>query len=328
MLIKKLRDLGCADYSVVSADPPVFYLYYGRNLSPLFKLLGDSRSYFLFAFPQSKEREPDIEKMKKYESDHKRTYPRHKFIFLCNSKKEFDLLGSHKLDAVHVNHNCFTDERIFHIEPDIPKVFDAVYDAQIGRIKRHYLASEIESLALITYLYYPGLREPYVFEIMKMLERAHWFNRPYRNYRRLTPEEVCACLNQCRVGLCLSASEGAMYASIQYLLSGLPVVSTRSVGGRDEFFDDEYVKIVDDDPSSVRAGVEELIKRNIPASIIRGRTIEKILAHRERFISLVESIYRDHGIERDFREEWGRIFFDKMLKFDKLNNARKILNTL
>ena len=40
-------------------------------------------------------------------------------------------------------------------------------------------------------------------------------------------------LNRARVGLCLSAREGAMFASMEYLLSGLPIVTTPSMGGRD-----------------------------------------------------------------------------------------------
>ncbi|MFI5322346.1 MAG: hypothetical protein ACHQ6U_02155 [Thermodesulfobacteriota bacterium] len=93
-------------------------------------------------------------------------------------------------------------------------------------------------------------------DVIDRFEKAHWFNKPYqKNYRVLTPEEMADALNRCMVGLCLSAEECGMYASVQYMLCGLPVVSTRSKGGRDEFFYDRYVKIVDDDSKAVRKGV-------------------------------------------------------------------------
>ena len=40
-----------------------------------------------------------------------------------------------------------------------------------------------------------------------------------------------------------------MLASIEYLLAGLPVVSTPSLGGRDHYFDDEYCLIAPPDHS-------------------------------------------------------------------------------
>lgn len=325
-LLKKLRDSGCAEYSVISTDPPVFYLYHGRNFEPVYRLLRGSAAYFLFAFAACKEDQTEIDRLKKYTSLHEKKFPGHKFIYLCNSSKELELLHENDLDASLINHNCFVDERIFTVRPDAEKLYDAVYDAQIARVKRHYLASGIESLALITYLFYPGLKEPFVRDVIGRFERAHWFNKPYRkDYRVLTPEEVSGCLSQCRVGLCLSAVEGGMYASVQYMLCGLPVVSTRSNGGRDEFFDDRYVEIVDDDPEAVRRGVEDIIGRNVPPDLIRGETIKKMAVHRERFIALIEGIYRDHGIRRDFREEWDSIFFNKMLKLQKLAYAKRIL---
>lgn len=56
------------------------------------------------------------------------------------------------------------------------------------------------------------------------------------------------------------------------------------------------------------------MERNVPPDLVRKETINKIMVHRERFTALIEGIYTDHGIRRDFREEWGSIFFNKMLK--------------
>jgi hypothetical protein len=45
------------------------------------------------------------------------------------------------------------------------------------------------------------------------------------------------------------------------------------------FFNNEYVLIVDDRPEAVKEGVQELIQGNIPADMIRRKTLEKIQSH-------------------------------------------------
>ena len=63
-----------------------------------------------------------------------------------------------------------------------------------------------------------------------------------------------------QVGLCLSKSEGAMFASIEYLLCGLPIVSTKSVGGRDIFFTDENCIIADLHSGLIRGKIAESVQ--------------------------------------------------------------------
>jgi glycosyltransferase involved in cell wall biosynthesis len=117
-----------------------------------------------------------------------------------------------------------------------------------------------------------------------------------------------------------------MYSSVQYLLSGLPVVSTRSLGGRDVFFDREYVLIVEDEEEAVRRGVKELIEKRIPAQRIRHKTLEKMRDHRLRLISLVQEIYRQEGVKRDFASEWNEVFFNKLLKWQSHEDTMKLVN--
>ena len=164
-------------------------------------------------------------------------------------------------------------ERIFKPISDIRKKYDAVYDARFIEFKRHYLATRINSLALIYAQNHFTEQDWHFFNKTKSeLARAHYFNRSDSGeYQNLSPEDIAKCLNECRVGLCLSAVEGAMYASVQYLLCGLPVVSTKSLGGRDVFFDDHYVSLVEPDPEAVKQGVEDLINRNISSTLIRQK---------------------------------------------------------
>ena len=119
--------------------------------------------------------------------------------------------------------------------------------------KRHELAAEVANLALLHAQFKEPPPESHAYGVRNALKDAHWFNDDsIGRYRLLGPSEINEAYNECKTGLCLSAEEGAMYASIQYLLAGVPVVSTRSGGGRDTFFDPRTTLIVDDNATAVR----------------------------------------------------------------------------
>jgi hypothetical protein len=83
------------------------------------------------------------------EERQRRRYRKHEFIHLCNTLRQYELFAAAGLDAVFCNQNALVDERIFRPLPYVEKCFDAVYDARLNPYKRHHLASEIQSLALI-----------------------------------------------------------------------------------------------------------------------------------------------------------------------------------
>jgi glycosyltransferase involved in cell wall biosynthesis len=308
-------------YLLLSADPPILRVCdwvlreKSFGIGQIFEFLAEARAYFLVPLSWTHERRPEaVEELRRWRDAHLRAYPEHRFIHTCNTEAERTLFESKGLDAILFNSNASLDERIFRILPNVPRRFDAVYDARISRFKRHELAAGIASLALISKRVGDQGIEDYEAATQRLLAHAHWFNNPFRpDFRVLSEEEVNHGLNQCRVGLCLSAQEGQMMASIQYLLAGLPVVSTPSLGGRDVFFDDDYALIVEPTPDAVAAGVQALIARNIPAEAIRARTLAKVAEHRERLIGLVNRIYAGCGMARDFRLEWPQVYRNGLL---------------
>ncbi|MBX7174808.1 MAG: hypothetical protein K1X72_27780 [Pyrinomonadaceae bacterium] len=311
-------------YSVVSANPLIFYVARSRNpvsafrdsYQFLFENLRGKRAYFLCVWYYHIEEPRHIEVVKQLENELLRQYPNLKFFHLCNTLRQTEVFQQFELNAIFCNQNCLIDERIFKPLPNIGKKYDAVYDARFLKIKRHYLASEINNLALIyAQNYLEDFDADFIRETQKLLSHAHSFNHSKSGkYQILESADINQYLNECRIGLCLSPVEGAMYASGQYLLSGLPVVSTESLGGRDVFFDERYTNIVEATPKAVKQGVEELINRNLSTEFVRQSTIEKMDVHRQRFISLVQNIYDEEGVKRNFRDEWDKIFFDKMVK--------------
>jgi len=223
------------------------------------------------------------------------------FHFLCNSEKELSMLSSADFSAVFCNQNAFLDESLYPIK-SVKKQYDAVYLARFTPCKRHALAVGIPKLKLIG-SYLPSEKTHFT-EMLKTLSHANWTERIPS---RLVPMNYA----EAHVGLCLSDIEGAMYVSAEYLLCGLPVVSTPNLGGRDTFFDSRWVSVVEPDPVAVAQAVQELRGKAIPPHIIRQGTIKKMHVHRMRFIKLVQEIYNERGVDADFSQEWCDAFVNK-----------------
>lgn len=322
----RTADLDSANLGILSTDPPIFYvkhwmdeeLRFVNSLQTLFDYLREGTAYFLYSWMWHIDEPRRVEIVRAFENQHRRKYHKHHFVHLSNSLEQYEAFRAQKLDAVFCSSNCVLDENIFRPLPDRRPIYDAVYDARLKQYKRHFLARQVENLALI-YDLDPVVDDLKQVDILRQqFADAHFFNHePSGAYRRLTPEEVNECLNQCGVGLCLSQVEGAMYASTQYLLAGLPVVSTRSKGGREVFFDPAFALIVPDHPEAVREGVQEMRHRQISAETIRARTLGTVRQHRATLIALIQSIYDREGIRRNFASEWDGVFFNGMTRYQK-----------
>lgn len=314
---RKLFESSCANCSVLSREPVVLYFhFYTAPISVLlgrfqvvFEKLRAETVYCLCSLGSTGFWLVDL--AVELQAHCAEFFPNVRFIFLCNESKDVADFEARGLRAAFSNHNAFVDESIFRPHDGVAKSHDAVYDAQFLDLKRHYLCRQIPSLALI---YGQASSPEYGAQVRQELAHAHYFNHDQGNHRILDNQAVAGCLNQCRVGLCLSANEGAMYASIQYLLCGLPVVSTPNCGGRDVFFQEPYCLTVEPEPAVVRAGVADLVAQRFDPWLIHRQTVALIRAHRLNLIKLVQGILSDHGQSRDFASEWPELFCDKLLK--------------
>jgi len=233
--------------------------------------------------------------------------PRHEIIFLGNTPREVEFLRAAGADAFFSSHNLFVSEAVFRPLPEATVAFDAVYSARPIPMKRHELAGEIERVVYVSYPS-PTVDLPKQQELLARLAakpghvvlNAIVAGMP----EPLPPVRVNEVLAQAAIGLCLSAVEGAMYSSMEYLMAGLPVVSTPSLGGRDIFFDPDYCLIADPNPRAIREAVTALGARAIPRDYVRARTLGKVQAERQRFLALLETIQARHGVPRRFETEW------------------------
>lgn len=95
-----------------------------------------------------------------------------------------------------------------------------------------------------------------------------------------------------------------MRASIEYLFAGLPVVSTLSRGGRDQFFDSDCCVSVPPSPQLIAEAVRELIAQRIPRDYVRRRTMHRLALHRERLIQFTHQGLAAMGCERPPLLQW------------------------
>ncbi|HLY54396.1 MAG TPA: glycosyltransferase, partial [Stellaceae bacterium] len=215
-------------------------------------------------------------------------------IFLCNEPDELGIPRRHGFGAELVPHNALVDDAILGIAGD-DRPFDAIYNARFAPFKRHELASRVPRLALV-YGDSPELRPRWAL-VREQLPGAQYLSGdPFAGtHRPFSLAQIAASLNQAKVGLCLSAVEGGMFASIEYLLCGLPVVSTPSRGGRDLFFDDRYCLVAEPEPRAIADAVARLIARDVPREEIRSATLERMVPFRRRLVELVDGIRQAAG---------------------------------
>ena len=104
-----------------------------------------------------------------------------------------------------------------------------------------------------------------------------------------------------------------MFASIEYLLAGLPIVSTQSLGGRNEFFNSYNSVIAEANPESIRNAVLGITSRNLDRQKIRRDAIAKQSEIVNKFCHFVNEIVKEHSGSYDIIEHWNDIFCNKLL---------------
>lgn len=213
--------------------------------------------------------------------------------WLANSPDELRAALRSGVQVHYVNNNCFVNEDAFTIQPSSQQNrYSAILNANAGRWKRHELARDVPRLAYVTYSRgASGAMEWPVAE----------FVPAFRNESYLDEADRSAIYGSSWCGLVLSACEGANYSTIEFLLCGLPVVSTPSIGGRDVWLTRENSTICDPTPEAVGIAVRDWIRRGeagtVDRSAIRAGTLERMEEHRIRFAGALQQVLSGAGIQ-------------------------------
>lgn len=276
--------------------------------SHLPRLPRDHKAWFLISPTWSIEDRSHAKHIRTYAIFHRLRNPSHSLLFMCNTRAEADLLRDAGEAAFLHNKTCASSEHAFRPLDGAPVEFDAIYNAQLAPWKRHELTLGVERCAFLFY------RDKATTESEKALIDRHARLAPGHVFLnsfdgdgrpiRQDPVAVNRHLNRAAVGLCLSEVEGPMFACTEYLLAGLPVVTTPNRGGRDGYLDADYCLTVPPDPRSVAEAVSALKARRVPRAHIRARTLARLTKDRERFTDLVNAILAEGGSPRRIGGPW------------------------
>jgi len=210
------------------------------------------------------------------------------FFCLFNSPAEAQRLLARGFHGQLINHNIFIDPRTFRVWPDTNKRYRAIMLARQTPFKRHYLAKTVSKLALISGGW--NADDPLNYDLPPHV---------YNNRTVLSRSEVCQKLNEAVCGLIVSEEEGACYASGEYLLSGIPVVSTHSSGGRDLWYNEYNAIICEPTETAVAAAVDALNKDPRDPYIIHEMHVMQADRYRQKFISAVQDIFDLYSVPED-----------------------------
>lgn len=225
------------------------------------------------------------------------------FFIMFNSPKEMHNFSKYGFIGDVINHNAWLDENlVMKVLPNTPKIYDALYIARLSAFKRHELANKVSNLALVAGINHGN---PINDNLPPFV---------YRNEIPLKPDEVCIKINQAKCGLILSAMEGACFSSSEYLMCGVPVVSTFCEGGRDVWYDEYNSKVVEPDPEKIKEAVEYFIENPRNPFKIRNDHISLAQVHRNRFINRLGEIFYSHNIHEDPRVYFNKNYFHKLRK--------------
>jgi hypothetical protein len=192
-----------------------------------------------------------------------------------------------KCDVLFCNHNAFLNENTFKIYNLLKPKYDLVIDSAFHEYKNVEIAKKVKNTIHIGYFkYIKRNTDDKVVPNFGIL--PNFFNG---NYIRLDKNMINIYYNQSLIGGIFSECEGACFASSQYLLTGLPVVSIKSVGGRDIWYN-EYNSIICDNNEDAIYEAVELAKEKIQSGEfnrekIRALHLRQMDEHRNRLIEYI-----------------------------------------
>ena len=188
------------------------------------------------------------------------------------------------------------------------------------KFKRPYLAKKVDNLAYIKGALY-NKHDEYDYSELPC---------KFINENIISMDQVIDIYSQSYCGCIFSAQEGACYSSSEYLLCGLPVISTESLGGRDTWYTQYNSTIVESDENSVKNAVDNIINKYNNGLInndkIRNDHIKFSLEMRNNFNNYVQQIFNEYHIDINASDYLNTKFIHKMKHNLPVNDVIKLLN--
>ena len=200
-------------------------------------------------------------------------------------------------EVVLANHNAFMYEELYQIK-NIPKKYNLIVNSSFEKYKRRHLCKKIKNCVHIGYFqsndyknnkdFFPDNGIYPNFEIGKEKNKE--------NFKTITTDKITEFINESLVGGIFSSEEGACWSSSEYLLCGIPVISTYSQGGRAHWYN-EYnsIQCADNKDSIKNAfnmAVEKLNNGTFNPIKIREMHLQEMENQRNNLINFVLDIFK------------------------------------
>jgi hypothetical protein len=241
----------------------------------------------------------------------KANHPGVSLTSMATTPEDVEAVASRGVAAIHAHNLAFIDEQIYFPEPGVEKIYDAAHIARACDFKRHPLAYGVPNLALITYrVKDTDMPLGELAALYRDLKYINW--SAASGHQWLDGAATRRVVSQSRCGLILSEEEGPNNATMEYLLCGVPVVTTPSTGGRHVMFDPRHVSIVGAEPRLVEAAVKAFAARPPDPEEVRASALAKALPHRARLIAWLSAIVDEDLMPRADASLWLPQFCDKL----------------
>jgi len=235
------------------------------------------------------------------------------FVVLANEAEEMEAARAEGfVHAVHCNQNAWLDPACHPLleTPEAERLYKVVINCRPESWKRPQLALGVEPLAVIEGASY----RPWDRIDLKALLQPAWINAS-----RLSTEEVVQVLNQAKVGGIFSEEEGACWSSSEFLLCGLPVVSTESRGGRACWYTADNALVIPPTPEACRAAVRELADRCAADPSLRQRIrqahINQAMDFRRVAYRAIDAALEQRGVAACAEELITASYQNKMVRY-------------
>jgi len=260
-----------------------------------------------------------------------------KFYIWLASEEDIKHFKNTKFNYFLINRSSFVPLHTFTFDRNIPKQYNLVYNGNLpvnGKLKKHYKRWDIcpTSISDIAVIDGNVKRHANLENRNKNLNKYN-INYSYINDQFLLLTEVARIYQKSKVGIILSLREGGCFASQEYLACGLPVVSTKSISGRNLYYDKYNSIVCEPTKEAVTEVCLEMIRR-VENNEIDGEKIRNDFIKRmnERFTMWKRSIqdgFERLDIEVDFEKFFNEIFLNKFgeIKYtwSYLTNSYEIL---
>jgi hypothetical protein len=228
-----------------------------------------------------------------------------RITYLCNSIEQVKWAKNNQFNSILCHHNAFINSELFAIKnDDSERLYDIVLNTRPENIKRPWLAADVGKIAIIQGILYHK-QEFYDLNLLKP---------NYINNERISPQEVNNLYNLSLCGGIFSAAEGGCISSGEYMLSGLPVISSYCTGGRETYYRDFNSILVDDNPNEVVHAVQK-IKYNLAKGIFNRQRIREFhIGYSKVMINELKSIVEKFAKSDNLQPTFADKFINNLIK--------------